>query len=447
MHATRTVVLVRQTLCSLFLLLCHQPLQAQTTQPLCRHLPPDSTRFADSLGMRFVQLDTADVIFESYRDFADGAASVAKDYSRVFWHRPYLSQTRQQCVLKYVDRVSVSTFVLLANEVTRGQFAAFVAETGYRTDAERNYEEEGLSGFKLGEEADSIAWDTWRHTGYTQTDQHPVVNVSINDAKAFCQWLTDESRKRGEAVRYRLPTDAEMRRATGTPRIPYFISESEADPIPPFQPKVLHVLSLTLDLLAATFDEPIESPLGKCWAGAFVLGTWLTTDPLYVVSNLLSELLQDNSLEAVLFFLFGIQDWSLEFESLEDDAPQHRVFDKHIPEPVESVRENEPGVSDLANAWEWCDTVVYPIVDMHLTRKSVSAAVFSHSSSAQLLAAGDGSTRHVCVDDTFLPGGFGTLPADSCCFDVSFRIVREPDTVATAPAAALPCGPRENTAP
>jgi len=322
MHVTRPVVLVRQTLCALFLLLCHQPLQAQTTQPLCRHVPPDSTRFADSLGMRFVQLDTADVVFESDHDFADGIAGATKE-KNFFWTYPYLSQTRQQCVLKYVDRVSVSTFVLLANEVTRGQFAAFVAETGYRTDAERNGTGEGLSGFKLGEERHRIDGPqfTWRHRGYFQTDQHPVVNVSINDAKAFCQWLTDESRKRGEAVRYRLPTDAEMRRAEDARRIPYSISESDADPIPQFQPNVVHVLGLTFDLLHATaFDEPTESPLGTCWAAAFVLGTWLTTDPVYVVSNLLSELLQDNSLELALFLLFGIQDWSLEFESLEDDG-------------------------------------------------------------------------------------------------------------------------------
>ena len=445
MHATRTVVLVRQTLCSLFLLLCHPPLQAQTTQPLCRHLPPDSTRFADSLGMRFVQLDTADVVFETYNDFADGQQGTEQH------SRSYVNQTRQHRVLKYEDRVSVSTFVLLANEVTHRQFAAFVADTGYRTDAERNGKGGvGLTPVKPGKQRDAIGGPqfSWRHTGSTQTDQHPVVNVSINDAKAFCQWLTDESRKRGEAVHYRLPTDAEMRRAKMAPRTASLESEpDEAEQDYGSQHNILRLIGLTLELLSedeVTAPQP-QSSAATAWSGAFVLAVHLTTDPVYVVSNFFSEHLQDELLMALSGGeLFGIQLTSLESDSPEDDESLYEIF---VPERVESVRENEPGVSDLANAWEWCDTVVYPIVDMHLTRKSVSAAVFSHSSSAQLLAAGDGSTRYVCVDDTFLPGGFGTLPADSCCFDVSFRIVREPDTVATAPAAALPCGPRENTAP
>jgi formylglycine-generating enzyme required for sulfatase activity len=44
----------------------------------------------------------------------------------------------------------------------------------------------------------------WRATGWKQTKQHPVVNVSWNDAVAFCQWL---SKKEGKT--YRLPTEAE----------------------------------------------------------------------------------------------------------------------------------------------------------------------------------------------------------------------------------------------
>src|SRR5204863_4792601 len=45
---------------------------------------------------------------------------------------------------------------------------------------------------------------SWRITGFLQTDEHPVVNVSWNDAIAFCKWLTDQER-----VEYRLPTEAE----------------------------------------------------------------------------------------------------------------------------------------------------------------------------------------------------------------------------------------------
>ena len=45
---------------------------------------------------------------------------------------------------------------------------------------------------------------TWQNPGFEQTDDHPVVNVSWNDAMAFAEWL---SRKEGKT--YRLPTEAE----------------------------------------------------------------------------------------------------------------------------------------------------------------------------------------------------------------------------------------------
>jgi formylglycine-generating enzyme required for sulfatase activity len=45
---------------------------------------------------------------------------------------------------------------------------------------------------------------TWRSPGFNQTDDHPVVNVSWNDAMALSDWLS-----RKEARNYRLPTEAE----------------------------------------------------------------------------------------------------------------------------------------------------------------------------------------------------------------------------------------------
>jgi formylglycine-generating enzyme required for sulfatase activity len=84
-----------------------------------------------------------------------------------------------------VHRVNLTKgFYMGAHPVTRGQFAAFVAATNYRTEAET-----GGGGYK---------WDgkwvldpsvTWKTPGFTQTDDHPVTVVSWNDALAFSAWL------------------------------------------------------------------------------------------------------------------------------------------------------------------------------------------------------------------------------------------------------------------
>ncbi|MEM4202155.1 MAG: SUMF1/EgtB/PvdO family nonheme iron enzyme [Candidatus Hadarchaeum sp.] len=103
-----------------------------------------------------------------------------------------------------VHKVQISRgFFMSRCEVTVGQFRQFVEETNYKTDVERS----PVGGWGYNEvlkRLDRGPQFTWRNPGFRQTDDHPVVNVSWNDAMAFCQWLS-----RKEAARYRLPTEAE----------------------------------------------------------------------------------------------------------------------------------------------------------------------------------------------------------------------------------------------
>jgi formylglycine-generating enzyme required for sulfatase activity len=106
-------------------------------------------------------------------------------------------------------------FLLGRHEVTVGQFTRFVRDTGRRTDAERDGK--GAYGIDAaGKIGDMEPQFTWRSPGFVQADDHPVVDVSWDDAQAFCAWLGSR-----EGRRYRLPTEAEWeyacRAGTTTP--------------------------------------------------------------------------------------------------------------------------------------------------------------------------------------------------------------------------------------
>jgi formylglycine-generating enzyme required for sulfatase activity len=106
-------------------------------------------------------------------------------------------------------------FALGVDEVTVEQFAVFVQETQYQTDAEK----QGFAYGYVGGVFRRHDGYTWRRTGFKQAGSHPVVNVSWNDAKAFCTWLGKRS---GKSVR--LPTEAEWEyacRAGATTEYPW----------------------------------------------------------------------------------------------------------------------------------------------------------------------------------------------------------------------------------
>jgi formylglycine-generating enzyme required for sulfatase activity len=105
-------------------------------------------------------------------------------------------------------------FYLGRYEVTVEQFAIFVSETKYTTDAETSGE--GAMGYN-GHQWEYNSQLSWRSPGFVQTGRNPVVCVSWNDANAFCEWL---SHKEGRL--YSLPTEAQWEYAArGTTRTHY----------------------------------------------------------------------------------------------------------------------------------------------------------------------------------------------------------------------------------
>jgi formylglycine-generating enzyme required for sulfatase activity/tRNA A-37 threonylcarbamoyl transferase component Bud32 len=85
--------------------------------------------------------------------------------------------------------------------VTRGEFQAFVKESGYRTEAESD----GQGAYYwTGNEWKKDPKIDWRTPGFQQEDTDPIVCVSWNDAQAYCRWLN--LLKMGD---YRLPTESE----------------------------------------------------------------------------------------------------------------------------------------------------------------------------------------------------------------------------------------------
>ena len=95
-------------------------------------------------------------------------------------------------------------FFLGMTHVTVDQFAAFVNASGYKTDAEKEGASDGLE-IKDGRlNLISVAGCSWQNPGFEQKGDHPVVQVSWNDATKFCEWLAQKSGKRVV-----LPTEAQ----------------------------------------------------------------------------------------------------------------------------------------------------------------------------------------------------------------------------------------------
>jgi formylglycine-generating enzyme required for sulfatase activity len=143
----------------------------------------DSTRVSEKDGMEMVYVPAGEFLMGS----TDSDTSASSDEKPQ--HRVYLDAF-------WIDRT----------EVTNEMFEKFVADSGHKTDAEKAGKGRVLdlaSKIGIGKETAGANWREPRGPGsYTGLDQHPVVQVSWDDAKAYCEW-----------AERRLPTEAEWEKA------------------------------------------------------------------------------------------------------------------------------------------------------------------------------------------------------------------------------------------
>ena len=165
---------------------------------------PAPARRTDSLGLQLVRVPSGEFLMGSDESpQALAQAFPAYDPSR-------FEQLGDEAP---VHRVRITrAFWMGRYEVTVGQFRRFVEASGHIPESIAD----GTGGYGFNpayDPATSARGDafegrnprySWRNPGFAQGDDHPVVNVTWNDAVAMARWLTQR-----EGVVYRLPTEAE----------------------------------------------------------------------------------------------------------------------------------------------------------------------------------------------------------------------------------------------
>jgi formylglycine-generating enzyme required for sulfatase activity len=172
-----------------------------------RSTEPASTlpkQIENASGMKFVLIPAGEFMMGS-EESADSFAQSFPQYDR----KRFLDLGDEAPVHKV--RIT-RAFYLAQHEVTVAQFRRFLEASGYKPESEAD----GTGGYGYNPDYDpakSMRGDafegrnpkySWRNPGFQQGDDHPVVNITWNDAVAMCKWLSEK-----EGKTYRLPSEAE----------------------------------------------------------------------------------------------------------------------------------------------------------------------------------------------------------------------------------------------
>jgi formylglycine-generating enzyme len=163
-----------------------------------------SNVISNSIGMSFVLIPKGQFFMGS----KDTALDLIKDFPKYEVHR--IGELEDE---RPIHQVKISkNFYMGTTEVTVGQFSQFLSESNYIPESIKDGT--GAYGYSAEHDKNRQELDdafegrdpkfSLMNPGFKQSQDHPVVNVSWNDANAMADWLTNK-----EGVRYRLPTEAE----------------------------------------------------------------------------------------------------------------------------------------------------------------------------------------------------------------------------------------------
>jgi formylglycine-generating enzyme len=196
-HAQKKYPVITKLLAFVFALACLGPIWVS-------YFFASPSIFSNSIGMSFVLVPKGQFFMGS----KDTALDLVRDFPKYEVHR--IAELDDE---RPYHQVKISkNFYLGKTEVTVGQFSQFLSETNYLPESIRD----GTGAYGYSQEHDENRHEaddafegrdrkySMMNPGFSQSSEHPVVNVSWNDAVAMANWLTKK-----EGVRYRLPTEAE----------------------------------------------------------------------------------------------------------------------------------------------------------------------------------------------------------------------------------------------
>jgi len=156
-------------------------------------------------------------------------------------------------------------FAISRCEITVGQFRQFVQDMDYHQGKEylTTAEQNGKGCYSWNAEASQAEKrpeHNWKNTGFAQTDDHPVVCVSWDDAKAYVTWLSQRT-----GADYRLPTEAEWEYVAraGTTTARYYQDDKQCDYANGARQETKSITGTDWTLAACTDRHVYTAPVGS----------------------------------------------------------------------------------------------------------------------------------------------------------------------------------------